>query len=86
MAKRGHEPAQGGAPQSIKVPQLKQMTPTPGGPSVEQSPARVRNRGHEAPVARPDGVTGPSGSRPTGVVAEPSPARVRGRGSDQPQV
>ncbi len=82
---RGHEPAKNPVPANIAVPQLKQMTPTPNSPTVEQSPTVVRGRGKEDPVARPDGVQGPTGTRPSGITVEESPARVRGRGADQPK-
>jgi len=84
MTNRGHEPAQGGVSQTIKVPQLKQVAPTPQGPATSPSPARVRGRGNENPVTRPGNAGVQTGSRPSGLNVGESPARVRGRGSDQP--
>lgn len=86
MSYRGYDPAQVGSVQNVKVPQLNEMGPTAGAPSVVSSPARVSGRGADQPVARPGGVSGQVGTRPSGITVEPSPARVRGRGSDQPHL
>jgi len=83
---RGYDPSNA-KPVEITVPQLKPTTPTPSGPSVEQSPTKTKpGRGTSEPTARPDNTTGQPGSKPTGIVVEESPAQVRGRGADQPIV
>jgi len=83
---RGHDPVNKPGVKNIDVPQLKQVSPTPSGPPVEQSPTKTKpGRGVSEPVARPGGTSGPDVARPTGIVVEESPAQVRGRGKDQPK-